>query len=454
MILMLFKINSFQDLRYKRQDTRLKKLLQDATRNTEHGTRNFFGLLISHENPKFDFSLKFKFSMKSAWSCLNLMLIISLLSCEKENAPPQARFSIDPTSGNNETIFNFDASGSSDPDDPIEKLVVQWDWEGDDFFDTPFATRKTADHLFADPGEYMVIMVVKDPRGMTDTLKQALIVSNANLPPNPPSNPSPESEAAELGVNIYCSWECIDPEGDLLLYTINFGTSNPPELHLSNYAQNSFDPGKLEYGTTYYWNVKARDSKGNTVEGPLWKFTTIDLNFGTLTDSRDGKSYSTIEIGTTWWMAENMNYATEEGSYCYEDIESYCTRFGRLYKWESAMLACPEGWHLPTQSEFEAMVDYLGGPDVAGGRLKDYNPGTWNSPNLGATNISGFGALPAGRRYGEGNYTGYKYYAQFFSATEYGSEDAYNLTLGYDYEQTYIYNFKKKYAISVRCVKD
>jgi len=62
--------------------------------------------------------------------------------------------------------------------------------------------------------------------------------------------------------------------------------------------------------------------------------------------------------------------------------------------------------------------------------------------------------LPAGRRYGEDNYTGEKYYAQFYSSTEYADDEAYNLMLGYDYGKTYIYNYKKEYAISVRCVKD
>ncbi|MFO7617463.1 MAG: FISUMP domain-containing protein [Bacteroidales bacterium] len=79
---------------------------------------------------------------------------------------------------------------------------------------------------------------------------------------------------------------------------------------------------------------------------------------------------------------------------------------------------------------------------------------SWKEPNAGATNISGFGALPAGRRYEAGEFAGIGYYAQFFSSTEYNSRDAYNLTLGYDYASTFIYNYRKTYAVSVRCVKN
>jgi uncharacterized protein (TIGR02145 family) len=96
----------------------------------------------------------------------------------------------------------------------------------------------------------------------------------------------------------------------------------------------------------------------------------------------------------------------------------------------------------------------FGGADIAGGPLKDYETIKWKDPNTGATNISGFGALPAGRYYGEGVFSGEGYYAQFFSSTEADEKEAFTFNLAYDYENTYIYNYKKKYAVSVRCVQD
>jgi len=330
--------------------------------------------------------------------------------------------------------------------------MVSWDWEGDGTFDTQYGTRKTADHFF-DAGEYMVTLVVKDPRGLTDTASKALVVTSSNLPPEVPENPTPELNEEEVKVSLNLSWECSDPEGGYVLYNIYFGETNPPELLLTSHAQRSFNPGKLEYKTTYYWQVVARDTEGNTTEGPVWNFSTLNLTFGSLTDDRDGQEYRSILIGDQWWMADNLNY-NSENSYCYNDDEANGERYGRLYNWDAAMIACPNGWHLPTKEEMETLISTLGGEDVAGGKLKDYESNAWFSPNTGASNISGFFAMPAGRRYDHGLYTGLGYYSQFYSSTENNSVEAYNLMLGYDYEIAFVYNYKKKYAISVRCVKD
>ena len=391
--------------------------------------------------------------MKSGLTIFIILLFVGLISCEKENNPPKAMFSIDPESGDDETVFFFDASASSDMEDPAEQLMIQWDWDGDDNFDTQYSAKKTADHTFPDAGEYLVKLVVKDTRGLTDTLQQTLMVVSSNSPPSIPANPSPENEVSDLGINLFISWECIDADGDYLHYTVYFGTNSNPEKFLSNHAQNTFNPGRLDYGTTYYWKIDARDSEGNTTEGEVWSFSTIDLNFSTITDNRDAQIYSTIEIGPKWWMAENLNFDTE-GSYCYNDDPGSCNVYGRLYSWDAAINACPEGWHLPSKSEFENMIESLGGSDVAGGKLKDYENSKWRNPNTGAINTSGFGALPAGMRYGEDNYSGQYYYAHFFTSTEFDSGEAYSVMLAYDYEKTFIYNYKKKYAVSIRCVQD
>lgn len=373
-------------------------------------------------------------------------------SCGKENLPPTARFTISPEEGNDETIFQFDASGTTDEEDRSDALLVRWDWEGDNEFDTQYTTKKTADHKFA-PGNYRVTLLVSDSRGLQDTATLDLHVASSNLPPESPENPSPSLNEEETGIHINLSWDCTDPDGDMILYTLYFGTTNPPELYRTAHAQTSFNPGPLVYQTTYYWKILARDSKGNTTEGPIWSFSTLNLNFGEITDSRDGQKYTTIEAGNQWWMAENLNFQTTN-SYCYENSESNCAKYGRLYTWEDALIACPTGWHLPSKQEFEELINYFGGMDEAGGKLKDYESNYWREPNRGATNRSGFGALPAGRRYDHGLFTGSGYYAQFYSSTEYQSTEAYNLTLGYDYSTAFVYNYKKKYAISVRCVRD
>jgi len=395
--------------------------------------------------------------MRSLSVFLQALFFLSMLSfvaCDKENQPPVAQFTIEPSTGNEGTIFIMDAAGTYDPDDKTEELMVIWDWEGDGNFDTQYATRKSGDHKYAKPGTYQVTMAVKDPRGLTDTIQVPLTVTSSNLPPDPPFNPDPQDGAVTLSNKPWMRWDSNDPDGDPMLFTCYFGTSNPPPLVIASQMFGTFSQGTLEYGTTYYWKVKVKDNKGNATDGPVWSFSIIDLNFGTLTDARDGQSYKTIEIGEDWWMAENLRFDAGDDSYFYDDNPTRGATYGRLYTWDAAMRSCPEGWHLPALDEFNRMINQLGGGEVAGGKLKDTETLLWREVNAGATNESGFGALPAGRRYDQGIYAGLGYYAQFFSSTEYNSRDAYNMTLGYDYSSTFIYNYKKAYAISVRCVKE
>ena len=131
--------------------------------------------------------------------------------------------------------------------------------------------------------------------------------------------------------------------------------------------------------------------------------------YTSFTDSRDGQSYRTFKIDTEsgerrveqTWLAENMNYSTGN-SWCYDDLPSNCEIYGRLYDWETAKTACPSGWHLPTAAEWTILTDYLGGPSVAGGKMKEVGTAHWSGENIGATNSSGFTGLPGGIR----NYSG------------------------------------------------
>jgi uncharacterized protein (TIGR02145 family) len=134
-------------------------------------------------------------------------------------------------------------------------------------------------------------------------------------------------------------------------------------------------------------------------------------------DARNGKSYSTVLIGSQCWMAQNLNIGTRiNGSqvqtdnciiekYCYDDLESNCTIYGGIYQWNEAMQymrtesiqgICPEGWHLPSDAEWSTLTNFLGGGNVAGGKMKETGTMHWCSPNTGATNTSGFTAIPGG----------------------------------------------------------
>jgi len=115
---------------------------------------------------------------------------------------------------------------------------------------------------------------------------------------------------------------------------------------------------------------------------------------GTFTDSRDGKTYKTVKIGTQTWTAENLAFKSNNGCWAYDDEVANAAIYGYLYNWETAKAACPKGWHLPSVEEWTILVNYLGGDSIAGGKLKAIGTTYWTAPNAGASNQSVFSALP------------------------------------------------------------
>lgn len=180
---------------------------------------------------------------------------------------------------------------------------------------------------------------------------------------------------------------------------------------------------------------------------------------GTMKDRRDGKTYKTVKIGNQVWMAENLNYQTGK-SKCYDNKPENCDKYGRLYVWREAVTACPDGWHLPNNQEFEDLKTLAGqkaGDIKKAGTVLKSTTG-WNDykgESGNGTDGLGFGALPAGRYDSssvyfdlEGNLAG------FWSSTEGSSSNAYSLGLYYIIEHARVINYGKYGAFSVRCVKN
>lgn len=135
--------------------------------------------------------------------------------------------------------------------------------------------------------------------------------------------------------------------------------------------------------------------------------------------------------------------------------------FGALYNWLTVNTGklCPAGWHVPSSDEFDLLIDNLGGEDIAGGKLKEAGTVHWSAPNLGATNSSGFSALPGGGRYNvpsiPGSFRDLRYACYLWSTTEgLATGFAYGYELGYGLNSVN----KDEYLIdegkSVRCLKD
>lgn len=170
----------------------------------------------------------------------------------------------------------------------------------------------------------------------------------------------------------------------------------------------------------------------------------------TMTDARDGRTYKTTQLGDQVWMAENLNYKAKD-SWCYEDKDYYCFKYGRLYSWNSAKDACPSGWHLPSKEDLEKLVKFAGGNDNAGSVLKS-NVG-WNEKG-NAQEAQGFLALPGGYRNYGGNFNYEGDNAFFWTSTEYEDGYAYSMNLNSEDMKVASDYDGKDYGYSVRCVMD
>ena len=232
----------------------------------------------------------------------------------------------------------------------------------------------------------------------------------------------------------------------------------------------------LSPNTTYYVRAYATNSQG-TAYGEQRTFRTLtasDIEYGSFTDSRDGIVYKTVTIGEQVWMAENLAYLpavnpSSSGShdepyyyvYGYQSTNvsaakatTNYTTYGVLYNWQAAMTACPEGWHFPSDAEWTQLTDYLGGEDVAGGKMKEAGLSHWDSPNEGATNSSGFTALPCGYRYREGKFYNLGFYGDWWSSTQLSIIYVWNRGMTYSYHHVTRNAYLKENGFSVRCIRD
>ena len=216
----------------------------------------------------------------------------------------------------------------------------------------------------------------------------------------------------------------------------------------------------------------------------------------------DGNIYNTVLIGDQCWTKENLRVRRYNNGtaipfdatggaggssstwnnltigahtiYAHDSVAtpSNLTKYGYLYNWYAAkgistngtilandtLRICPSGWHVPTDAEWTTLTDVLGGENVAGGKMKSVGNFYWNSPNTGATNESGFSALPGGYRNSGGGFENIRSNAFFWSDTEGVSSIAWNRDLFYNQSYVkrnyYYFGINKSVGASIRCLKD
>lgn len=309
------------------------------------------------------------------------------------NETPQASFTVSPSSGDSSTVFQVDASASSDKEDAASELQVRWDWDADGSWDTEYSSTRTAEHQYTADGTKRILLEVKDTDGQTDTTSQQIIVDSA-------------------------------------------------------------DPG-----------------------------TVTDI---------DGNVYNTVKIGNQWWMVENLRVthyrdgtsiplvfinskwvSQKNGAYCYYNMDANNTaEYGLLYNFHAVNNGgglAPDGWHVASNDEWKELEMSLGmtqeqadatlwrGTDE-GGKLKETGTIHWNAPNTGATNETGFTALPGGwRSMYDGTFSGMGIFTSFWTSTgTTSSNSTYALIRSLSSTKAGISRTGslRVAGLSVRCIKD
>ncbi len=250
----------------------------------------------------------------------------------------------------------------------------------------------------------------------------------------------------------------------------------------------------LNCGTAYTRYCWGYNASGYSSSAPL---TQTTLTCGdcpqTFTDSRNNKTYNTVGIGNQCWMAQNLNIGSkilnnEEQTnnsiiekYCWNNDDANCDVYGGLYQWGELVQfvngasnstswnpvptgnvigICPSGWHIPTDAEWTVLTNFLGGLNIAGGKMKatgtiEAGTGLWYDPNTGATNESGFTALPAGYRDGSnGAWYSFKGTSIFWCSTEYSASSVWGNFMYFNDANVHRNSHGKTGGFSVRCLKN
>ena len=186
--------------------------------------------------------------------------------------------------------------------------------------------------------------------------------------------------------------------------------------------------------------TNTKNAEAGTAEEPTDLFT----------DSRDGQTYKMVKIGRQTWMARNLNYQTGN-SWCYKNSADNCEKYGRLYNWDAAKMACPAGWKLPNNQDWDKMSATAGGLKVAGKKLKSESG--WNNDGNG-TDDFGFSALPGGYYFFGDDFEEAGNIGFWWSATENVGAYPSAKSMRYDADDMSGNNLLRALGLSVRCLQD
>ena len=183
-----------------------------------------------------------------------------------------------------------------------------------------------------------------------------------------------------------------------------------------------------------------------------------ELTDSTFTDSRDGQTYRILKLGKQVWFGENLNYSGEDAvGYCHENDPEKCEIYGKLYRWNDAMKACPEGWHLPGLLEWIDLINYVGGQEMAGVKLK--SKAYWyiqeEFAQYAGTDDYGFSILPGSFMSEEGSFgSTARLAAHLWTSTEETDTRSNDVFLMHSMGKVVLEGSPRDIGMSVRCLKN
>lgn len=246
-----------------------------------------------------------------------------------------------------------------------------------------------------------------------------------------------------------------EQKGDSILISYDLqGTKDPVIIraYLSNDGGKSYDASPIKSvtgdvgevkpgsGKKIYWNVLADE---DYLQGNVAFRVKAENKFNYFTDKRDGKIYKTVAIGNKLWMAQNMNFFIDnkKACNCYNGKDKYCDLYGRLYNYSVVKDVCPDGWHLPSKEEFEALIKLY--PNAGQAYLA-----------LVSSGASGFNALNGGFMDDGRESGGLEEISIYWTSTVIDAKTAWRFILGGHRRSAVLDNEYQSYSFSVRCVKD
>ncbi len=252
------------------------------------------------------------------------------------------------------------------------------------------------------------------------------------------------------------------------------GTTQLLSVPYSLQSGNGFSAVSSRGDTLFFDNGKFLIIPGISVANPSGSRFNQKLSYDNVIDI-DGNNYKTIAIGNQTWMAENLKVTryrngnpislvsnnlqwqnTTTGAWCYYNNDSINnTLYGKLYNWFAVNTEiCPAGWHIPTDAEWSALENVLEGTTIAGGKMKSITSNYWKDPNTGATNTSGFSALPGGFRNNSGQFSTISNYGAWWTSTANGTNQAWERDISFNAGSLYRSSYSQNYGFAVRCLKD